>query len=91
MPVRYRRSKARMDDLPAWVMTFQAGFDYFDELPGAGVETDAYGRPPRPVAIEAWHRLGAVFLAQYRDIAVEPWALLEFGEPQGSRKLRRRG
>lgn len=88
MPIRHRRSKVRTDDLPAWAMTFQSGKDYFDDLEAAGVQVDAYGHPPRDVAREAWKRLGGAFLEHYRDRWVEPWALIEFGEP-GVRRRRR--
>ena len=67
-------------------MVFSSSYDYFADLKGIGVETDAYDRPDRAAAEEAWHRLGARFLAT-RDPREQraPWALQQFGEPNHAR------
>lgn len=85
MPVKRRTAKRRMDpgaEVKAWAAAFQGHFTHFGELEDMGVETDAYGRPDRAEAEDAWRRLGTLFLAEHRDAALgEPWALTEFGEP----------
>ena len=85
MPAKRRTAKRRLDptaELKAWSGAFQSHWTYFGELEEIGVETDPYGRPDRATAEEAWHRLGARFLAEMRDpVLGEPWALTEFGEP----------
>ena len=87
MPVKKRRSKARKDELSAWSDVFDCEFDFWDALPEIGVETDAYGLPDREVAREAWSRLGAAFMDEWRARPrhaeeLAPWALTEFGEPK---------
>ena len=85
MPVKRRTEKRRMDptaELEAWSLMFASGYDYFDDLPRIGVVTDAYSKPDRAVIQDAWHRLGARFLAEPQDPHLVPcWALKEFGEP----------
>jgi len=91
MPVRRKVDRRKAEALPAWSMTFLAGHDYFDELSTIGVATDEYGRPNRQEAEAAWHRLGALFLAEHaaeqarerHPIESEPWALEAFGVPGG--------
>lgn len=84
MPVRKRKSRRRtVADVEAWFDVFETGFDFFGELPDAGVETDAYGRPDRVVARAAWQRLGAEFLRTLpprHPVLGPPWALKEFGD-----------
>lgn len=81
MPVRAKRNKRRATArAPEWEMVFVSGHDYFGELSEAGIATDAYGRPDRAVAEEAWRRFGSAFLCMH-DGAVKPWALEQFGEP----------
>ena len=87
MPPKQRRTKRRLPltaELEAWEIYFNSGYDYFDELPEIGVETDDLGRPERAVGEAAWHRLGARFLADSRPRQREPWALTEFGEPDAA-------
>ncbi len=85
MPVKRRIEKRRMDpaaELDAWSGAFQSHHTYFGELEEIGVKTDSYGRPDRATAEEAWHRLGARFLAEkHNPVLGTPWALSEFGEP----------
>ena len=86
MPVKKRAAKRRLDalaELAAWSMVFQSGWDYFGDLPRIGVAMDERGhRPERAAAEEAWHRLGARFLAEGADpVQDTPWALSEFGKP----------
>ena len=87
MPVKRRATKRRggsAEELDAWGLTFSAGYDFFESLPEIGVPIDQHGRPDRATAEEAWHRLGAQFLAEYRPRHADPWALSEFGEPHAS-------
>lgn len=88
MPAKRRKSKVRQEDVTVWALAFTCGRDYFDDLEGAGVPVDSYGRPSREDAEAAWQRLGAAFLEQYHDPYIVPWALIEFGEP-GVRRSRR--
>ncbi len=85
MPPKRRTDKRRLDpaaELQAWSGAFQSHWTYFGELEEIGVATDAYGRPDRAVAEEAWHRLGGRFLAEMHDpVRGDPWALKKFGEP----------
>jgi hypothetical protein len=64
-------------------LVFQCGTDYFGELRDIGVPMDSHGRhPERGAAEDAWHRLGARFLAEATDpVRGAPWALKQFGEP----------
>ncbi len=85
MPVRTRKNRKRaVADAAAWADVFSSEFDFFGDLADAGVETDAYGRPDREEAHQAWQRLGAEFLrlTPPRHPALgPPWALQESGEP----------
>ena len=87
MPVRPRKRRAsRASEIEAWRDVFECKFDFFNDLPDIGVNTDEYGCPDREVTQEAWRRLGAEFMVEWRSIEhrpgqSEPWALLEFGEP----------
>ncbi len=83
MPVRRRVDRRRAETLAAWRGTFQSGFDFFDDLKDVGVPTDEYGRPASELALDAWRRFGEMFLADYSDYPPEPWALREFGPPNG--------
>lgn len=65
MPVKRRHSKRRVQgaaELDAWSGVFDSGYDFFDELPDIGVETDANNQVPDDVLREAWERLGAAYL-----------------------------
>lgn len=85
MPVRKRRDRRKQAaGLEEWWDVFETEFDFSGDLPDAGVETDAYGRPDREVARAAWQRLGAEFMRTLplRHPALgPPWALAEFGDP----------
>ena len=84
MPMKHRRTKRRLPasaELEAWATYFNSGFDFFDELPEIGVETDAHSRPDRAIGHAAWHRLGARFLAEIRPRQRDPWAQRAFGAP----------
>lgn len=82
MPVRAKRNKRRATaSAPQWEMVFASGYDHFDELPEVGVTTDAYGKPARDQAEQAWRRFGDAFLASYEDPYLTPWALEQFGAP----------
>lgn len=85
MPVKRRVDKRRAEALPAWSGVFLSGFDYFDALQAINVPVDQYGRPDRDEARAAWQDLGDAFLAN-DDGEVEPWALAEFGLPNGRRR-----
>ena len=67
MPVRARKSRRRdrRAEIDAWATFFKSGFDFFDDLPGIGVETNEYGVPADEVARDAWHRLGAQYLTEF--------------------------
>jgi hypothetical protein len=82
MPVRNRKNRRKtVAGVADWESVFSSEFDFFGELKDAGVETDEHGRPDREEARAAWKRLGAEFLAEFRESYV-PWALTEFGEPR---------
>jgi hypothetical protein len=86
MPVRKRKDRRKQSaGLEGWWDVFETEFDFLGDLPDAGVETDAYGRPDREVARKAWQRFGAEFMRTLppRHPALgPPWALEEFGEPR---------
>ena len=86
MPPKRRPGKRQLDagaELEAWSMVFACGHDYFGDLSRIGVPMDEHGHgPERMAAEEAWHRLGARFLARPQEPHLTPaWALTEFGEP----------
>lgn len=87
MPVRRRKNKrSASGDLDAWRMYFSGGYDFLWELQMAGVPTNEYGQPSREDGEDAWHRLGAEFLAEPRHPDLDtPWALEEFGDPRRRR------
>ncbi|TIT40683.1 MAG: hypothetical protein E5W76_15855 [Mesorhizobium sp.] len=85
MPVKRRVDKRHAEALPAWSGVFLSGYDYFENLEPIGVRVDAYGRPEREEARKAWRDFGDLFLATH-DGEVEPWALAEFGLPNGRRR-----
>lgn len=79
---RYARSQQDdAEQLNAWRMTFEGGFDFLSALPRIGVAIDDKHRPPSDTAREAWRRLGSAFLASRADQPGEPWALAAFGSP----------
>jgi hypothetical protein len=79
--------------LAAWRITFDAGYDFFSELEPLGIvepcrvwplsKQPAARRAFMKAAREAWHELGAAFLAQWKPHheGDKPWALEEFGSP----------
>jgi hypothetical protein len=82
MPVRKRKNRKRVvASAAAWEDVFSSEFDFFGDLRDAGVKTDAYGRPDREEAREAWQRFGAEFLSTFSG-SHQPWALTEFGRPR---------
>ncbi len=82
MPVRARRNRRRLlVGSEQWAGVFASEFDFFGDLSDAGVKLDAYGRPSRKEAHEAWQRYGSEFLAGFNGSHI-PWALTEFGEPR---------
>lgn len=83
MPPRPKNNKRRgVAGLDEWESVFASGFDFFDELPPCGIDTDAYGRPDIEAARQAWERLGAEFMQLPRHPDLGPsWAELEFGGP----------
>jgi hypothetical protein len=84
-PIRRARRLSPTDELKAWACTFKSGRNYFPDLLAIGVEGDAVTNPTTYAAAEeAWHRLGARYMAERegRRYGDEPlWALEEFGEP----------
>lgn len=77
MPVKRRSEKRRMSpdaEAAIWKSYFEAGHDFFDELPSIGVAVDDRQHPPRDVSAEAWARLGYLCPGA-------PWATEQFGEP----------
>ncbi|RUW71024.1 MULTISPECIES: hypothetical protein [unclassified Mesorhizobium] len=87
MPVRKRASKARPDEAKAWMMYFQSGHDFFDELVDAGVVEDRH-HVPRDLAEATWRRIGNDVLAYMEEFyrGYHPpehpiWAEREFGAP----------
>jgi len=63
---------------------FESGYDFFNELPEIGIETDAYSRPDRTAALDAWRRLGRMYLDERCTADQDVWALAEFGEPEAA-------
>ncbi|MBB2720578.1 UNVERIFIED_ORG: hypothetical protein BTE55_12345 [Rhizobium sophorae] len=90
MPRKRRRAKDRPDDLAAWSMIFQSGYDFFGDGADAGIKVDKYGRPVTDDVRSAWTELGQQFLDQLPDKENEPWAVREFGQPEAGRRRRRR-
>lgn len=92
MPVRRkvnrRRASASMD---AWSMYLETGFDYFEDLPAAGVLVSESGKPSTEDAAEAWQAyaddLLAIWATSRRDHENKPWAVEHLGLPRG--RLRR--
>lgn len=82
MPVRRKHNKRRAtagyDD---WLTPLETGFDLFNELSDAGVQTDASSRPDREAARLAWRLHGAQIMAERDPQLGPPWAQMEFGEP----------
>lgn len=89
MPVRRRTQRRRRDELQAWWGVFESRFDFFHEVTSYGSDEDLTSEFVDRAA-EAWQRLGADFLAEWQPtqaIAV-PWAVREFGEPEGVNRCR---
>jgi len=92
MPVRRKVNRRRVAaTLDAWSMYLEAGTDYFDDLPAAGVTVDESGRPSVEDAVEAWQAYAADLLELWattrRHHETEPWAVQQFGLPKA--RLRR--
>ena len=86
MPRKRTHGKRRIVEAhrDVWEAVFDAGYDFFDELPDIGVSKDAYGRPDAHAAQDAWQRFGREYLLTHDRTGVrgEPiWALRQFGEP----------
>lgn len=83
MPVRRRHAKRRFnedDELDAWGVMFEMGYDFFHDLEQFGICGHAAAvRASGP----AWRRLGAKFMATWRpSVNVStPWALTKWGRP----------
>jgi hypothetical protein len=93
MPVRRRSTKRRASaTIEQWAIYLESGFDFFDDLPDAGVEVDDHGKPSREEALAAWEAYGLDLMERWRKqrAAVDQpaWAVEQFGEPR-SRGLRR--
>ncbi len=93
MPVRHRRSRARVSDVAAWAEFFLWGHDFFGELSAVGLT----GETARPLAEAVWHDIGDQvvdhILEMHRGFSPPErpfWAEREFGPPGRKRKLRRR-
>lgn len=72
-------------------MYLETGFDYFEDLPAAGVPVNENGKPSTEDAAEAWQAYAADLLALWattrRHHETEPWAVQQFGLPKA--RLRR--
>lgn len=72
-------------------MHLESGFDFFEDLPAAGVLVDENGKPSTEDAAEAWQAYADDLLAMWattrRHHENEPWAVEQFGLPRG--RLRR--
>lgn len=87
-PLKRRRLGPQAEAM-AWADTFDTSFDFFDELAPLGIVHPVDVWPPearhwggfRAQAESAWHRLGAIHMAQRDPKADRPWALDQFGEP----------
>lgn len=82
MPVRKRRNRRKpAPGLDEWETALETGFDLFDDLEDAGVQTDAYGRPDLEEARVAWRRFGEEIMQRPRHPQLGPrWALGQFGD-----------
>lgn len=81
MPVKRRISKRHdAQAYEIWGSIFSSGFDFFDELPDLGLETDAYDRPKHDDALAAWERYGAIWL-EHNPESSKSWAETKFGRP----------
>ena len=86
MPVKRRTSKRRASpqlEYEAWEPVFDSGYDFFDELPEIGIETDNYSRPPLDLARCAWQRFGDQYLQTHsrKNSRGNPIWAMQFGEP----------
>lgn len=93
MPVRNRKSRARVSDVAAWAEFLMWGHDFFDELAAVGLSSET----ARPLAKAVWHQIGDQVIAHIEDMhrGFRPperpfWAEREFGPPGGKRRLQRR-
>lgn len=87
MPVKRRRDHRRIDPralLEIWGGVFQSEYDFFDDLSDIGVATDDHSRPDRAVALDAWQRLGRLYIDECHTPGAPCWALAEFGEPENA-------
>jgi hypothetical protein len=84
MPVKRRVDKRRIssdDERLAWAGFFDCGYDYFNDLPAIGVETDQYNRPDSETARAAWKVHGPTLAAGPFPRIKCGFALAEYGEP----------
>lgn len=83
MPVRKRKNwRTPSAGLEEWRCALETEFDFDRDLRDAGIETDAYDRPDREAAREAWKMYGAQIMAE-RDPQLGPsWGEREFGGPR---------
>ena len=93
MPVRRRSAKRRASaSLEQWSTYLESGFDFFDDLPAAGIEVDEHGHPSKEDAQVAWEAYAPDLLERWRTqragIDQPAWAIQQFGEPR-IRGLRR--
>jgi hypothetical protein len=93
MPVKRRQGKRRVGDaaeVEAWAELFGYGYDFFGELEPFGFPGGDACRAARAAAPDAWQRLGTTYLETVwadRNKAPgqrqTPWAVEEFGYPEG--------
>ena len=83
MPVKRRADKRRVSperEYEAWAPVFNAGYDFFDDLPAIGLTPDAYSRVAADMARDPWARFGERYLAEHPH-GNTSWAEQEFGRP----------
>ena len=85
MPAKRKVQKRRLDprgEAEAWAGLFDSGYDFFGDLRSYGVALDDYDRADPETSVEAWHRLGPIFLAARPPQARPSWAERKFGAPR---------
>lgn len=92
MPAKRRQPKRRVlttaEELEAWDMSFKCGWNYLDFLRPLDLEGDPRtDSNVRDACRAAWQRLGAQYMAAWQPEEGQalPWAMLEFGAPNGWR------
>ncbi|MCK1507183.1 hypothetical protein [Bradyrhizobium sp. 18] len=93
MPMKRKIRKRRTGDaaeVKAWAGLFYCGYDYFRDLKPYGFTAKDADRAARVAAPEAWKRLGKTYLetlwvARFKGPGQRqvPWAVEEFGFPEG--------